>query len=650
MATAKQAPPVLADEEFNKKWDQEGLYQSIKRLHDPRFGEITVVKNNTTNEILFIKEKNASSKQEASNDIRDLKSRIALNHPYLQKLVNYSTQIKKELCSTHYISRGFYEFPRSDTQKEHLERKRSNLGFSSSELTHLAYQVLDGLNHLHSRNITHGDIRPLNIGYYKANNQFQILDRLADPSPLERLQSANIVNKKELYIAPELFRKLEGSDKTLKYSAYKNDLYALGLTILHLGFGESVQDIYKPMGAFDQTRLNEHINAFNARYQVESPYLCTIVKTLLAANEADRPDSQQLLSNLIPYEQYKSQELQRPGQHAQVQAVYSYNAPVQQADRVLVNRAEGDFQQHTEQAKPQENYSDFHTTQEHTNVSYSYANPTTYTYAQAEPVTYTYVQPTPTTYVYAEPSNTYTTYNYAQPTTTYVHAEPSNFTYVQPNATFVNANVDPSRPERKSNTATYHPPIERKSFTQYVTGPDGSRTERRSYTHYVQHQEGQNQIIPDVVGAKPPVTTYVYSQPYTTYAPGQVVERKSYTRVSQNPTTTYVQGSYTYAQPNVVYGNYAHNEAADGQEVRYAEPTRTYYANESPQVYSTPHDGNRVIYANPDGQSFQQYCGNVEVRNVSYVPTQTETRIVRKKYIIEGDKVTEVDVNDQEHK
>ena len=88
MATAKQAPPVLADEEFNKKWDQEGLYQSIKRLHDPRFGEITVVKNNTTNEILFIKEKNASSKQEASNDIRDLKSRIALNHPYLQKLVN----------------------------------------------------------------------------------------------------------------------------------------------------------------------------------------------------------------------------------------------------------------------------------------------------------------------------------------------------------------------------------------------------------------------------------------------------------------------------------------------------------------------------------------------------------------------------------
>ena len=71
----------------------------------------------------------------------------------------------------------------------------------------------------------------------------------------------------------------------------------------------------------------------------------------------------------------------------------------------------------------------------------------------------------------------------------------------------MNANVDPSRPERKSNTATYHPPIERKSFTQYVTGPDGSRTERRSYTHYVQHQEGQNQIIPDVVGAKPPVTT-----------------------------------------------------------------------------------------------------------------------------------------------
>lgn len=803
MATTKPpAQTVLPDEEFNKKWDQENLYQNVKRTNDPRFGEITVVKNSSTNEILFVKEKMASSKNEASNDIRELKSRIALNHPNLQKVVNYSTAVKKELCSTHYLSRGFYEFPRSDTQKENLERKRNLTGFSSSELTHLAYQALSGLNHLHSKNITHGDIRPLNIGYNKASNQFQILDRLSDPSPLEKLQAANIINKKELYVAPELWKKLQGKDKTLKYNAYKNDLYALGLSILTLGTSDSVQDIYKPNGEFDQNRLNEHISAFNNKYQAENPYLCTIVKKLLAPTEADRPDSQQFISNLIPYEEYKQQEVQgiKPQGGANVHSqpadekqyvfnqgiaqdtghnvqsdffTYQNNAPVQtqsqpQTEKIIINKAEHDgYQSSPDQYKYQGNYSNLNTTNENT-VSYSYAQPTTtYTYAQAptytqtptytqaptytyqnqevkyaDPsnvsyltnntgnvTTYSYTQPAtnyvqstptysytqaPTTYVqgepitYTQPTTTYvnaepityiqpttTTYvqsdpiSYTQGTPTYTYAQPSNvyyqndssYSYVKPNATFVNAGIEGTRVERKSYT--YAAPVERKSYTQYVTGIDGVKTVRKSYTQYVSRPEVTTTT--EFITQKAPVS-YVYSQPTTTYgAPVErIIERRSYT-TQATPTTTYVQSlptTYVYSQPSTVYANYVpynekkveggYQETTDHQEARQAEPSRTYYVNEPSKVYSTPYEGKRVIYqsnvdnqytqyAQPEGHKIYSYASptnyvqgepsrnmdnNVEIRRGSFAPTQSETKVIKKKYIIEGDVVKEVDANE----
>jgi serine/threonine protein kinase len=685
---AKPTNTVLPDEEFNKKWDQENLYQNVKRITDPRFGEISIVKNNTTNEVLFVKEKMASSKNEASNDIRELKSRIDLNHAHLQKLISYSTAVKKELCSTHYLSRGFYEFPRSDLLKEEAERKKNLTGFSSSELTHLAYQILDGLNHLHTRNISHGDIRPLNIGYHKVANEFQILDRLSDPSPLEKLQASNIINKKNLYISPEVYNKLQGKDKTMKYNPYKNDLYGLGLTILELGSSESVQDIYKPNGEFNQSQLDKHLATFNGKYQNENPYLCTIVKTLVAIREDDRPDSQQFVNNIIPYDQFKHQEAQGIKIENQISdnyhnANYTNNLNQQNNlvhaepynDRVIVNRAEN------EDSKNQGNYSNINSTQDNTNATYIYGQQPVYTYqvnnqysneqpsyvsnvhapiySYATPVnTQTYTQPTYTTYAETVPyNNSNDQVFYPHSTVTVVQSSPQTYVYSQPNATFVNAPADGTKIERKSYN-TYQVPIERKSYTAVEPNAEG-RLERKSYTHYaVNPQINQNE-------QKGPVT-YVYNQPYE-----PVVQRKSYTTVSYvQSTPTYT----TYAQPTSTYINHQsyatpvnsdlngtnttvipgqpYTIDANGNKIPYLGPLE----NQTSTVqYTQVQEVNRVVthatpvsYVVPENQNHYAYSNNVEIRHGNYVqPTQEEqNKKVHKKYIIEGDKVIEVEVNE----
>ena len=294
--TSKLAPTTLPDEEYNRKWAEEGNFQMVRKSHDPRFGEIIIYKRKGANDLIFAKEKLTSSKQSAAADIRELKSRIALNRPGIQRMLGYSTAVKKELCSTNYLTQGFYEFPKSDLSKEIGQKAQSGQSFSENELQQIATQALNGLNSLHQEKITHGDIRPQYLGISHVNGHAEILDRLADPSPLEKTQTSHLVNKKNLYQSPELYKRLQGKDKLVKYDPAKNDLYSLGLSILEAGNGQSIQDIYNSNGTINQPNLDRHIQTFNAKHR--GGYLSNLLSNTLNANESQRLTSNELISRL----------------------------------------------------------------------------------------------------------------------------------------------------------------------------------------------------------------------------------------------------------------------------------------------------------------------------------------------------------------
>lgn len=108
---AKKDLPELPEAEYKATWPQEKNFKYLKKQKDPRFGEITLLKNHATGQVIFSKEKMASSKKEATQDIQQLKSRLALNNPQMLQMLGYSTSIDKALCSTTYISKAFYEYP-----------------------------------------------------------------------------------------------------------------------------------------------------------------------------------------------------------------------------------------------------------------------------------------------------------------------------------------------------------------------------------------------------------------------------------------------------------------------------------------------------------------------------------------------------------
>jgi serine/threonine protein kinase/DNA-binding Lrp family transcriptional regulator len=123
-----------------------------------------------------------------------------------------------------------------------------------SQFPEIVYQILDGLNYLHSNNIIHFDIKPENI--FIINKGKEPLVKILDfgLSEIKKHNNQNMNAKGTLsYIAPEFFL-----DPT-KISP-KIDLFSLGISLIHVNRG--IKDI-KP----DSVAKGSILQAMNIEYE-----------------------------------------------------------------------------------------------------------------------------------------------------------------------------------------------------------------------------------------------------------------------------------------------------------------------------------------------------------------------------------------------
>jgi serine/threonine protein kinase len=290
-------------EEFpeNKAWDGEGNFKFMGKYHDPRFGDVSVLQNSRNKSKIMLKEKSSGDKKQFHRDISMARQRMMLQNDNLHRMLGWSTVTKKELCSTHHYVRMFFEFPMSDLRNEVAEsKKKKNELLSDTTLSVATSNALHGLDYLHVQNLAHGDIRPQlisaeKVGNVSSPNQFKLLDRLSDPSPIERAQINNLMNNKEIFMSPQLYKRINTKGKKKPpYNRQKNDLFALGMSIISAGNAKSVKNCYKKGGDFNKVKLKEHLDTFKQR-NANNYSLCNVVTNLVEYEEDVRPDTGMLL-------------------------------------------------------------------------------------------------------------------------------------------------------------------------------------------------------------------------------------------------------------------------------------------------------------------------------------------------------------------
>ena len=667
----------------NMKWEGEANLKFMSKRHDSRFGDISIYKNERTGGKVMCKEKSSGDKKQFGSDVNMARGRMALQNQHLQKMLGWSTQTKKELCSTHHYVKMFYEYPASDLKNEASEKKKAGQNISDSELSNATSQALNGLDYLHSKKLAHGDIRPSlvsaeRIGPSTETNQFRLLDRLADASAVEKAQVNNMMNNKELFMSPQLWKSIntKGKKKPV-YNRQKNDLFALGMSVISAGNQKSMKDCYTKGGKFNQEKLNGHLNTFKQKYQHNSS-LVNVVSNLVAVDEAQRPETSMMLNPNArqmqqPVHQQPPVQQQPPMENEgfgfnkkrtenAVQSgpppSHNFNRkqnnevksnappmnmvkkqPVQQKAKIVAgddffNNPTPQYQQYQDNI----NYIPAKKYEPQVQQQYHFEPLQQTEYVQSAPVQTEYVQSAPVRTEYVQQAPVRTEYVQSPPVqTTYVSNVPVQTSYVEE----VKSSVQ-TMPSGEG-TITYGKPrvvrtyvdeSSRRSFrgenqTESIVNSQPMTTTTYTESHQPTYTE-------TVVNSQPMTTTYTQAQPMTTtYTQAQPTT--TYTQAQ--PTTTYTQAqpttTYTQAQPTTTYTEHV----VESNPVRYEQ-----YRESSNFVQSQPqqdvqykiakkkstvfHDAQFGNYAPQETENVVRYSQNGgQNGNVQY--TNGETKVMK---------------------
>jgi hypothetical protein len=301
---------MLKDADYQKVSELEKTFKFKKNIpKEPRFGNCSIIQDPRTNQLVVVKERRANDKKEAARLILEARKLKSQKHPNLLNMMDYSVTKHSELCSSFFIIKYFYEYPKSDLDRESKNRNVNNQDFTHNELTHILYQQIHANHYLESQGTHHGDIRPINIAYDKNNftsklindNEFEPNSRVTKDRQRNRLQDGY-----PIYQSPEMFKNLMKKNLNFQVDNSKEDVYATGLSLLEVANGRSVQNIYdKKKGEVDQVALESHLQEFRNKHGNQNTLLCTTLESMMAPNEADRPNFSDIKANIPDYEGIK---------------------------------------------------------------------------------------------------------------------------------------------------------------------------------------------------------------------------------------------------------------------------------------------------------------------------------------------------------
>ncbi|KAH0790755.1 CAMK family protein kinase [Histomonas meleagridis] len=145
---------------------------------------------------------------------REIRLMRVLNHPNIVKLheVLYRSEIETAYLIMDYADCGSL-----------ANAIKTGTNFTEAQIFTIAYQIAQGLNYLHSREIVHQDIKPSNVLLFKNGTA-----KLSDFGIGHSFQSAEMVFGTPAYQAPEYF------DEESELDPIKEDVWSLGVTLYEM--------------------------------------------------------------------------------------------------------------------------------------------------------------------------------------------------------------------------------------------------------------------------------------------------------------------------------------------------------------------------------------------------------------------------------
>jgi serine/threonine-protein kinase len=203
-----------------------GKYRLLRRLGEGGMGEVYLAYHEGQNDQYAIKvlaEHLASSPSYVDRFYREARSGSLLNHP---NIVHCITAGQDRATRKFYLVLEYVDGPSAHALLQQYGR------LSVADAVHVTLDVARALEHAHSRNIIHRDIKPDNILLTRSG-----LAKLADLGLSKRTDEASHLTAARQGFGTPYYMPYEQATNA-KSADGRSDIYALGATLYHLVTGE----------------------------------------------------------------------------------------------------------------------------------------------------------------------------------------------------------------------------------------------------------------------------------------------------------------------------------------------------------------------------------------------------------------------------
>ncbi|KAH0794238.1 CAMK family protein kinase [Histomonas meleagridis] len=204
---------------------------------------------------------------------REIRIMRRLNHPNIVKL--HETLFRKDTKTIYLIM----EYAQCGSLQDSINEQKK---MSEEEIASIFYQVLKGMEYLHSKCIVHQDIKPSNILLFDDG-----VAKLSDFGIGHSFQSADMVFGTPAYQAPEYF-----DDADQEIDPVKEDIWSLGITLYQTAFGTLP---YTGSTAYEIANVTKETELQIPSYASES--LTDILHRMLSIDPSKRASVEELLEH-----------------------------------------------------------------------------------------------------------------------------------------------------------------------------------------------------------------------------------------------------------------------------------------------------------------------------------------------------------------
>lgn len=272
-----------------------GEYRILRRLGEGGMGAVYLAyhdRQETQVAIKVLGEQLAINQDFVDRFYREAKSGALLNHPNIVRTI---TAGQDRTTGKHYLVLEFVDGPTG-------QGLLSELGsLSVGDAVHITLDIARALEHAHSRNIVHRDIKPDNILITRAG-----VAKLADLGLARRTDEASHLTAARQGFGTSFYMPYEQAVSAKKADG-RSDIYALGATLYHLVTGQVPFNGENHLEVVENKLRGDYPAASTLNAKIPAA-LDRILSRMLAR---DPPDRYQTASELIV-------DLERSGLSAEV--------------------------------------------------------------------------------------------------------------------------------------------------------------------------------------------------------------------------------------------------------------------------------------------------------------------------------------------